>query len=177
MILDVAEMREICKIESDADEHILYQLILSAQKIAEKYCDTVLELTEGIVEYLNGSGTEHLLLKNFPVTEITSIYDDPDRVYPSSCLVPTTDYTFEDSGSVQNEGFWSKGNKNIKVTYSAGLDVVPYDLKQAVAWLALASHIEASGGINVIQGQDFIYKPKKLRDDAYLTLDRYRKMM
>ena len=72
-----------------------------------------------------------LLPDNYPITSITSIYDDPDWNYTSSYLVAATDYTHTDSAIYVKDTF-NTGVKNIKLTYVAGYadNALPKSIKQ-----------------------------------------------
>jgi hypothetical protein len=46
-------------------------------------------------EFYDGSPTETLTLGIFPVISVTSVHDDPDRVYGADTLVATNDYEID----------------------------------------------------------------------------------
>lgn len=87
--------------------------------------------------YLDGSGCDTLRFPVWPVSSITSIYDDPTRGYSSTYLVPSTDYTVDgDEGLVvlATTGTWgafSSAKRAVKATFVAGYATVPDDLKLA----------------------------------------------
>lgn len=114
--------------------------------------DTLLDLLASSVESLwddlteriwfTGSYTEihngrefsnRLFLKNFPVTSITSIHDDTDRVYGDDTLIDSEDYSYDpDTGIVYYDSYFNKWNQNIQVIYGAGYTVsnIPKGIKQ-----------------------------------------------
>ena len=91
------------------------------------------------VLYLDGPdpGDSSLLwLGVWPVTAIGSIYSDPIREYGSDTLVASSDYTlFGDQGLVELSAdsgeSWSKRQRAIKATVTAGFSTVPSALKHA----------------------------------------------
>lgn len=176
MILNVKELRDMFKIEIDKDDHVLNHWLLAAQEEAESICDTVLEAAD-ITEYHDGLGDSLIQTRNIPLNSVAKLYDDPARVFGSNTEIATSDFVFRPSGEVTliylRFTIWKQ---NVKIVYNAGYAQIPYDLKKAVANLAFASYLEANGGVNAIQAQDFIYKPKKLRDEAEGILYGYRKI-
>jgi hypothetical protein len=91
--------------------------------------------------YYDGPGGRDLILDVWPVTAITSIYDDPTRDWTSSSyLVSSSDYAIVDGErgqvllkSTASWGAWGKAEKSIKVAFTAGFTTVPADIKQAAA--------------------------------------------
>lgn len=177
MITNPKEVRDLFQIEIDSTDNILHDLIMAAQASAEKYCDTIFESTS-ITEYHDGDGSQVILTKKCPIISVDSIHDDVDRVFGSDALMDAADYVVSDDGTGKIElltDVTTPGIKNIKVVYAAGFALVPNDIKIAAANYAMASYIEGNGGVNAIQGQDFTYKPEKLRKAAEAVLDRYKK--
>lgn len=176
MVITASYLRSIFGMDVTSADTVLGDLIGAAQAAAQMYCGTVFE-SSTITEYYDGDGTGTLLVKNIPIISVTSLHDDVDRVFGSDDLIDSSDYVLdENTGEIELlSNYFTIGDKNIKVVYIAGYATVPTDIKIAIANLAWASYIEANGGINAIQGQDFVYKPAKLRAAAYEILDRYKK--
>lgn len=90
-------------------------------------------------EYYDGDGSRALVLRHFPVTGITSIHVDNAReTYNATTLVDSDDYTYDsDSGIVTFDARLARGNKNVRVVYTAGYATVPADIALAcVLWVA-----------------------------------------
>ncbi len=94
------------------------------------------------IHYLDGPGGRDLLLRVTPVVSITSLYDDPDRVWAAATLVAAADYTLLDGErgqvlltSTATHGVWNEGRGFIKATYVAGFATIPDDLKGICAEL------------------------------------------
>jgi hypothetical protein len=89
------------------------------------------------VHYLEGPGGYSLRLPVWPVSSVTSIYDDSGRAYASADLVSSGDYdVIGDFGlviakSTGNHTAWGTGGRAIKATYVAGFATVPADVKHA----------------------------------------------
>jgi hypothetical protein len=157
------------------DDTFLQNVITRISDDIEKECGRTFHASD-LTEYYNGDGTDTLVLKNFPINSIASIHDDTDRVYGSDSLISASDYIFySDEGMIQLDGLtFMKGLRNVKVVYNAGYSTIPTDLEKACIQRVCADYLEAKGGINVVEGQDFFYKPKKLRDNAQIVIDRYK---
>lgn len=110
--------------------------------------------------YMDGPGGQALRLPYIPVQSVTSIHDDPERVYGSEDLVASGDYElFGDEGLVmlKNAGthsVWSSSKRAIKIVFVAGYSTVPGPIVHAgglqiAHWWAARNHI---GKSNVSQG-------------------------
>ena len=107
-------------------------------------------------------GDKKILLDNYPIGSITSLYDDDDWVYGSDTLIDTDDYTFHsESGIVYYCSQFSEAQNNIKIVYVAGYTDanVPNWLKQVLVrqgchWFKqakdqrwdMSSKVEPAGG-------------------------------
>jgi len=91
--------------------------------------------SRSLTEYYNGDGTNVLLMKNYPITAITHIYDDLSRAYGSDTEIDSSNLVYmpEDLACklVYDGGVFSVGIRNIKAEYTAGYTTIPYDLRQA----------------------------------------------
>lgn len=124
-------------------------------------CDTVRTLTEqdfnAVTEtvYLDGSGTDTLLLPQVPVTAAGTV------VVNGGTLSGTADYTVTEDGKLYRttgtatlsswsqgcgpSGYWPQGRRNIAVTYEHGYSgTVPSDVRMVA--LAIANRIVTQGG-------------------------------
>ena len=68
-------------------------------KIFETYCDRTFDSATYTEEY-DGGGKSSLCLKHYPVTSITSIYDDSDWGWGEDYLVDSDNYRIKDERSV-----------------------------------------------------------------------------
>ena len=83
---------------------------------------------------------DRLVLPIKPITSITSIYDDPELLYPASSLVSSGDYSLGLAGEIQlstqaTHGGWSRSDRAIKLTVVAGYSTAPAMLKAACGQL------------------------------------------
>jgi hypothetical protein len=85
-----------------------------------------------------------LRLDVLPVTAISAIYDDTDLTWDSTTLLSSSDYSVLDGDqglvllkSTAAHGTWqSRGDKNIKATFTGGWVTIPDDIVQAAGELA-----------------------------------------
>lgn len=92
-----------------------------------------------ITEIKSGNNGRFLFLDYYPISSITSINEDPDRVYAASTLVDSTTYTIDSaSGIVESDIYFGSGNKNIQIKYKGGYTQtsVPKDLVQVCVEIA-----------------------------------------
>lgn len=185
MLISVNDIKEFLGITQTTDDHIILPLCQASQNIAKGYCDREFEGST-FIEFHDGDGVDIIQLRIFPIKSITSVYDDYDRVYGADTLIASIDYTFTpDTGIVTLLGLvFSKYVNNVKITYLAGYNgigqtaytALPYDLRQALVYLASAMYLEGKAGINVFEGQEIVYRPTYLKKEAYKILDGYRRI-
>lgn len=110
--------------------------------------------SQTVTDYKHGRGTNIVLLKEWPVTAITSIHIDADAVFGVDELVPAADYILgdDDNSVIYLAGLFPRGYHNIKIVYTAGYADVPSDLQQAVLDLCFWKfRTRESGDIGRIQ--------------------------
>jgi hypothetical protein len=123
------------------DDLLLESLIDRATDIIETICNRPFknadagDLPVAQTEYFNGDGRSKFFLKYYPISSITSIHDDPDRVYGADTLIDSDEYAFwADEGIVEfdGSGLAGSGVKNIKIVYKGGYTAatLPYDIEQ-----------------------------------------------
>lgn len=94
-VITVANYKTFKGISASTYDAILATIIAGAQSRAERFCGRLFD-TATFTEKYSGNGSEILLLKNFPITSITSITERDRGAYAS------TEYTFDaDSGEVR----------------------------------------------------------------------------
>jgi hypothetical protein len=116
----VKAFKNILAGEHDAE---IKRLIPAAQQFIESYLGRPVEAA-GVTEYHSTrAGQTRLLLDRWPVTALTSLADDPDRVYGAATLLAATDYVLADAeiGLVVLDGLsFQEGINNVKVVYQGG---------------------------------------------------------
>lgn len=129
-------------------------VIPAAQAVAERYCNRLFD-TATYTELHDGDGTDTLILKNGPITSITSIkvVDAAGTVlstYDSTAYVPDLRtgivklydsrygrLVHDEFGILQNtqwgnQPYWPRGFQNIQAIYVGGYSSMPADLQLAM---------------------------------------------
>jgi hypothetical protein len=116
-----------------------------------------------------------LLLRNFPVSSVTSL-----KVNDST--TPTSDYYIDsDVGVIRLStlgSFFPVGRQSIEVEYVCGYSSVPHDLSYAASLLA-ASHFNGGRHAGMLYEQVGTYRYRRregLPDDVINILARYRRL-
>lgn len=167
------------------------QLILEAVTVSfEGYMKRKLDVQE-ITEYYDGPNDSELILKNYPISAIDSIYYDINWEWGETSLIDSDNYTFEPgSGMVlYNAGFWRSGRRSIKITYTYGWTDIPEDIRFEGIKLAAIEYLKSFIGgkrIGIIQetrrstqvdSATTTYIVKDLPADTKKVLQRYRRIV
>jgi len=170
-------VREFLKIPDSitTDDTLLLHLITRVSKEIEKFCERTFAQANS-TEYYDGDGTDTLLIDNYPINSITSLYDDTDRTYGSDTLIDSDDYVFysEEGKIVLDGGTFSIGLKNIKIVYNAGYSTIPEDLEQACIKKVAAEYLESQKGIVATKGES--NDISKWREEADKVIERYKRI-
>lgn len=142
--------------------------IPAIQQRLERYCGRLFDSAERTEKY-SGTGTQVLVVRNGPVTAISSVVVAYGT--SSTTLTANTEYRAAEGNSnwiyrlpfnddiglvgADSDGFpssrsrsvgpvWPKGHENITVTYTGGFTTIPDDLK-ALVWVMLDDAIQTRG--------------------------------
>lgn len=142
-ITTVANCKAFRGIASDNDEHDaeLARLIPAVQAFLEQECWRVFDQAT-VTEYFDGDDWKcSLLVSRPPITSITNLWDDPARAFATPMAAATYDIKNASSGHVRLlDGLtFSRGQKNIKLTYVGGYAAMPFDLEQAAIEMVWAA--------------------------------------
>lgn len=121
------------------DDELLKRLINSATQTIERYLGgRRLASTAYTNERYDGTGTDKLKLRNWPVTAITDVqYMTGDYGTPKWESFDS-DFYIVDTADGQNAGVirysagsFNAGVENIQVSYTAGYTTIPFDIEEA----------------------------------------------
>lgn len=170
----LANLKSVLHQDVSTDDTLLKAIITRVSASIASTCNRIF-YAHDITEYQDGEGDSTLVAEQYPINSITSIHDDVERAYGSDTLIASTDYVYySEKGLIKLDNYYfAVGLKNIKLVYNAGYSTVPQDLEMACIKRCMAEYLESAGAINVIEGQDFVYKPKKLRDEADTIIEGY----
>ncbi len=164
------------------NDDLMFEIIKRVSKGVNNRLNRTLESTS-YIEYYQGDGTNRLLVRQYPIISIASIYDDVDRQWPASTLKDPTSIVIANQtpGLIQlkgdifiNSAWWSYYNlENLKVTYVAGYATIPDDVEGAVNKLCAVEMTKAKGMFAKITADR---DPKALFDEAWVDLSQYARI-
>jgi len=139
-LITLAEYKEAEGIASPKEDLRLASLIPSVSQLVKTYCGNSLidYYSTNKVETFNIDWNTHIIqLTESPVNTIVSV-EKRDSVTDSYTTVATTEYYLDTStdsilyvtGSTYKD--WPRGAGSVKVTYTAGYETCPVDLRLAV---------------------------------------------
>jgi uncharacterized phiE125 gp8 family phage protein len=162
----LADVKEHLRIEAadSTEDTFLEKLIDRCTSRIESHVNRKLK-KRSYAELYDGSGTQKLLLNQFPITALTSVNIDQGQDF-----LPSTDVDIEaiviqaeegllswsgvvNSSSAFNAGIWSAGVRNIQVVYEAGYDPIPDDLAAACIKLVAVEFNRAREGADAFAAE------------------------
>lgn len=191
VLATVEDLADTLRVPLGTEEVYLQKLLNRAREYLNTATRRKLD-TATFTEYHDGDGSRVVQLKNYPVTSVTSIHDDPDRNFTSSSLLDSTTYAVDEvNGRITLlrdpllrtlSTVFGCGAQNIKVVYVAGYSAstVPDDLKQALLEMAGALYqnpqgrsikSERIGGYSVVYDQ----MNSATSDFVRSVVERYRR--
>lgn len=186
-LCSLADLKAYLKISGNEQDTFLEGLVDSASGAIETFCGRKLKSRTYTDEKYDGDGTMSvLILKQYPVSMVDSLYDDPKGVFGSNTLVDPNSYRlYGEAGIIKLiSGVFSAGTQNIKVTYTAGYVTIPYELNLACKILAADYYFKAPAGKGrqgikterLAQGQgDISFQQKEIPPEVVALLRPYRR--
>ena len=146
----------------DLDEFI-DKLLGYASDHINVYCQRDFSFHEDVTEKYSGNGQDTFALRNFPVTEVSTVKVNDTELDPSAYRVQgQTAYSRENSGILQriDGDVWRQGILNIEVVYSWGYTSVPdviddIAVEMAVDYLKAAVNNYKTGGLESMNMEGF----------------------
>ena len=134
-------------------------------------------LTASYTDYLDGKGTDTVMTKRYPITAVASVLMD-DAAVSIAGNSQAWGYQFDDHALIMMNDVWTKGRRNVKVTYTAGYAAVPADLIQActrqAAYIYRAQPREGVRSAVLPQGENVTYVVDEWLPAVETVLERYR---
>ena len=88
-------------------------------------------LSATYVETLDGNAGDRVVLKQYPITAVSSVVVDGYQL-PVSTAYNIPGYQFDDIGVYLIGYLFTRARRNVQISYVAGYTSVPTDLEQAV---------------------------------------------
>lgn len=178
-LTNVKEFLQI-KIADTNSDALLNNLISRISEEIENFCDRkFIDPGTNYTEFFHGYEWKmHIQVKNYPIINVVSLYDDPNRNYDSNTLIDTADYIIEsENGIIRLDGLkFSEGYNNIKVIYRGGYTTVPRDLEDAAIIKVAERYLESQGEILLTVGQEVASRVAEFKSQAEKTIKRYRSL-
>jgi len=129
---DVKSYLSISGSNTDTDD-VIASLINSVSVLFENYCNKKIMSRTFTDEKYNGDNSNRLFTKQYPIISIISIYDDTNWNFEADTLISADNYMIHpDMNNVYfKNNILSIGIGNIKITYNAGYESVPTDIKHS----------------------------------------------
>lgn len=121
-LITVAEAKTQIPVLSSgtADDSLITTLILEADRIMARFCGypgtAPTMASTSYTRDFDGDGTRNLRLDVWPVTAITSAYDDLDQTFGADTLVASADYAIVNARTLRltataAHGTWQEGDR------------------------------------------------------------------
>lgn len=173
----LSNVRQWLNISGTGDDLLLSRLISASSDFIKTWLSRDITLTY-YSAFRNGTGTNRLMLRNYPVVSFTELSIDGITIPPSTNRGPG--YVYDDF-SIQLIGYiFTKGIMNVGVSYQAGYSTVPTEIDQACIELVAMRYKEREhiGQTSSSQGgQTVTYNQDDLTDSIRSTLSQYRKVL
>lgn len=145
----VSDVKESLGISSGdhTKDNLIIRKINQATRAIESYCGRRFASTVYTNEEYNASQTNQLILRQRPVTALTSLgIRDSGLNYPGFETIDTALYFYDANSGVLDLMFMARGSWNrYNVSYTAGYTTIPEDLAEACATLAAYYVTNAAG--------------------------------
>ena len=179
MLITSKDVRNVLTEVDTNDDELLALLIEYAQGMADRYCNRVFEkASSDVTRYFDGGGEDSLFVQRYPIVNITSLYDDPDRDYTEDTKISSDDYIiYKEDGKVRlDNSVFNDSEKNVKLVYNGGYTAanLPKDLKLALIFLTTSIYVAAKGSVNAVEGGED--RVKRMEETAYKVLDKYKRL-
>jgi len=170
-----ADVKEFLKVGNDNDQSLLGRLVLAASDFLTTWLSRDIK-SQTYTEYRNGKGHSKLMLKNYPVTAVSSLAIN-------GVPIPLSDgqsvgYLFDERSLYLIGYTFTIGFLNVKIVYTAGYTTIPYAISQACIDLVALKYKEKDRvGVQSINlaTETITYKTWDLTSQAKGMLNEYRR--
>lgn len=130
-------------------------------------------------EFFDGDGQREILMKNYPVTTLTS-FEENTGTLQTPVWTPKDATTYKLSPNIAKlflTFYKTRGFQNFKVVYTAGYATIPGDIKLATLKLAAGYYnTSKSDGVKreAVAGDSIEYDTSEIPSDVLVILNNYR---
>jgi hypothetical protein len=130
-------------------------VVAAADQIVKTLTEQHLEEVTDDVILMDGTGTEAVLLPELPVTEVSSVMEGDELLTENEDYVLQGDGELRRLPTVVDSGWstaallktWTKGQRNLEITYTHGYSDLPDDLRMVALSIAGRLFNESAGNI------------------------------
>ena len=178
MIASLSELKSYLWITDSSQDTILTIFLDSADDFVRSYIGREIE-SATYTEYFDGDGQREILMKNYPVTTLTSFEENTGTIQtPVWTAVDSSTYKLSPNIAKLFLTFYkSRGFQNFKVVYVAWYATIPGDIKLATLKLASGYYNRrTSDGIKSegVAGDNIVYDTTEIPSDVFIILNNYR---
>lgn len=135
-LVSLDDVKAFLKVTSEDDDAILESFVNLGSAWANAYTERLLR-SRVLTEYYDGDGDSELLLRQYPVSALSNLYDDVLRAFGAGTAIDIASNVVLDSekGIIRlwNQAVaFNAGIANVKVVYTAGYTAIPESIKEAV---------------------------------------------
>lgn len=148
-LISLADYKTLAGISSSSEDTKLEALIDSVSQLVKTYCGVsfIDFYSSAKTEYISNLYATHLLpLTESPVNSVSSVKERSSPTHDYTTLAVNTDFVLDSTTDslfrVEGAGYksWASGPNSVEVTYTAGYETLPKDLKLAVVDLITYYH-------------------------------------
>jgi hypothetical protein len=178
MFTTLDNVKQFLNQTSSTDDKLLTRLITQAGELINTYLSRNI-LSQTYTDKFDGLGGDLLAFnENFPVTAIATLTIN-DQPIPAATSALGNGYTF-DENSVSLVGYtFTRGRKNVVITYTAGLASIPSELEQVCIDLVANVYKERDRiGLDskALAGETTVYATRDIPNRAKTVLKQYRRV-
>lgn len=162
----------------DTDDILLARLITAASQFIQKWLNRNIASADWY-EVRDGTGGQHLIFGNFPVTAVLSLSIDGLAIPPAPDKGGFgTGYVFSPTELAVRGYVFTRRPQNIVIIYTAGYTVIPSDISQACIDLVCLRYRERTriGEVSRATGgsETVTYSQRDMSEHVKLLLSQYR---
>ena len=176
-LTELAKAREWIGVKTEVDDSMLARLITAASAFIASFLSRSI-LSASYVEYRDGPGGYTLSLLNYPITAVSALEINGVAMALATGTV-NYGYQFNDRQIVMRGYKFSRGIRNVKVSYTAGYAAVPLDIEQACLELVAYKYRSRDwvGQASKNVGAETVsFVTKEIPDNALGTLKRWSRV-
>jgi Phage gp6-like head-tail connector protein len=160
------------KVTSVVDDELLSMLIAQTSEYIRSVMSRDL-YSRAYTEVRDGNGADTLVLANFPATSVSS-------VIVASQALNSSEYVIDDmSITLLNGRQFTKGRKNISLSYVAGFAVIPADITRACMELVGKKYRERDRigqSSKTLAGEIVSFTPSDMTDELKSVMRQYQRV-